>query len=73
MIGAQMVVPMLPVILRGIRAADPEELARELADQLRDYLAEPGDVERVAQLCGLVSFYLAPDRRPVPRQLPAGG
>ncbi len=62
MISSAMIAPMLPLILRGLRAAKPEELAAEIADQLRDYLVEPGDVERVAELCGLVSFNLAPSR-----------
>lgn len=67
MFSAAMVAPMLPLVLRGIRTNDPETLARELADQLKEYLAEPDDVERVAQLCGLVSFYLAPNAAPIRR------
>jgi len=55
------VVPFIPLVLRGVRSADLDELSGEIAEQMRDYLAEPADRQRVARLCGLISFKLAPE------------
>lgn len=53
------VAAFVPLVMRGMRATEPEKLADEIAAQLRDYLQEPADLARVAHVAGLVSFKLS--------------